>query len=1032
MFRQARAGSVALPLLLLATLGLAAPLRAQTRGPTLEQLVARTELERHTRTRVQVRWDAHTGCPGQVRFSPPWLLPGATTPAEALRVATARLAPLFAWVRPPTLELLGVTPEGQRRVLRAAQRHLGLPVRGAELRLVLERDERGLLLAEVRGRAERDLPPALGPQVPAAAPPPALGGGLEVVDPTPLLLTRDPAGVWVLARQALVHERGRLVRVVIDARGRVLARSQASSGAGSVTGRVFPRAPGEGAREVPLGELTVVDAASGATATTDARGRHTAGSASLPAGLVGPLERVLPHGPAYPQGRDLRLLFGPEDPRAEEVNVYFHLGQARRMFAAIEGVPGLPQALTNRTVAVVGLQDQNARSGYFQVQVQGQRYEHPLFFGFTLARTGLDASVVVHERTHSLLHALGLDSEASHAHAALHEALADYFGAVYTRRSQVGPYALGPAARDLADLRRWPDDRDEDPHLTGLIPGGAAWDARAEVGALVDRLALDAARRMSGSDGLVEWARHVLAADADATGGRNEAALRRHLVRHGLLPAEAETNLPPRVRVRHASSGNKPDGTPHTIAEQEGEFIACDAAVTTELVIRATAEDPEGRPVALGLSGLEGAGVPVFEPAREEGGTTEAVLRLRAPLVVGQHRLLVTAQDEGGEVCVRVIPVLFARGEGRSADSTVRRVRVLAPVDQLTRADLVDVLGFAAERVSELASEPQARAEVVAPRTLEAVVAGRELVLHPRPGQEGVHVLVVGLRSRPWHQATMVEVEVVVGSGPRLDALVQGLSLRLPDGRDRSAQANSEWSPLPPGEPLVVEAGGAVEVRLEAWASMPGEPPPPPGSAPTLAIESAPELTCTLLPASPVVRLEGAAVHQREQGARLEGAPPEAPGACGALWIVAPGQAPARRRVLVSARCGERVTTRTLEVLVVPGQNRPPAIEAPARVERAFGQVSFDVRVSDPDGEAVTISVAGPPGVRREDTGGERVRVTGVAAGQTLLVVATDARGARAVHPIEVVESAPLAVDPLPPLEPQEPVKGLIDALEGR
>jgi hypothetical protein len=74
---------------------------------------------------------------------------------------------------------------------------------------------------------------------------------------------------------------------------------------------------------------------------------------------------------------------------------------------------------------------------------------------------------------------------------ALHEGLADANAAFFQDDPIMGNGFFGPGTflRTLVNTRRWPDNRDNDPHLTGLILGAALWDLRQSVGlATAERL----------------------------------------------------------------------------------------------------------------------------------------------------------------------------------------------------------------------------------------------------------------------------------------------------------------------------------------------------------------------------------------------------------------------------------------------------------------------------------------------------------------------------------------------------------------
>src|SRR6185503_16521760 len=75
----------------------------------------------------------------------------------------------------------------------------------------------------------------------------------------------------------------------------------------------------------------------------------------------------------------------------------------------------------------------------------------------------------------------------------LHEGMADVLAAMIQDDPDGGKGFFGPGTilRSLDNTRRWPEDANPaDPHITGLIIGGAFWDLRRSAG-------LDVAARLS-------------------------------------------------------------------------------------------------------------------------------------------------------------------------------------------------------------------------------------------------------------------------------------------------------------------------------------------------------------------------------------------------------------------------------------------------------------------------------------------------------------------------------------------------------
>lgn len=104
------------------------------------------------------------------------------------------------------------------------------------------------------------------------------------------------------------------------------------------------------------------------------------------------------------------------------------------------------------------------------------------------------ADVVYHEYGHAVTHHLYFPFLPPRD---MNEAWSDYFAATLTGDSRIGRGLLGPAGtflRDLAPDRVWPVDSHPDPHIRGLILGGALWDLRTELGAEITDLLFHYAR----------------------------------------------------------------------------------------------------------------------------------------------------------------------------------------------------------------------------------------------------------------------------------------------------------------------------------------------------------------------------------------------------------------------------------------------------------------------------------------------------------------------------------------------------------
>ncbi|RJO63765.1 MAG: hypothetical protein C4523_19350 [Myxococcales bacterium] len=99
--------------------------------------------------------------------------------------------------------------------------------------------------------------------------------------------------------------------------------------------------------------------------------------------------------------------------------------------------------------------------------------------GGTCNNTAMLADVVYHEFGHGF-HYYSIVPGVGDFDEAVSEGLADYMSSSLTGDRYLAPYFMttGGALRDIEPDKVWPADQNEDPHLTGLIVGGALWDLR--------------------------------------------------------------------------------------------------------------------------------------------------------------------------------------------------------------------------------------------------------------------------------------------------------------------------------------------------------------------------------------------------------------------------------------------------------------------------------------------------------------------------------------------------------------------------
>jgi len=860
-----RAALAAALLLALAGPARAQPLEARRLGPAPAQLAARAELSRAAGGAVTVRWDPATGYPAVVRFAAPLPLEAAG-PEAAAREALEQMAALFgglahdrqAGAREPRLYLASVLPFGAERCVRFEQRVGDLPLEGATLVVTLGRAGGRTVLRAIAGRAYRDAPPAF----PLAGRAPA--GATLVGTPRP-----SPGGerAWRLAWRT--EERGdEPATVLTGLDGALLSRASSVRHAeGRVTARVFPRYRTSGAAVRPLRDLTVLGEA-GLPLSTGERGEVPAAAATLPAGLTGPLERVLPwSGEPYPalRGGRLELAFEDGDPRATEVNVFHHLAEFRRFALTI---PGLPREAVERQVVVQPSVDMfNAWARPIGVEVEGRHFDYELAFGH---ETGLDAAIVAHERSHALLFGLGVTTFEGDV-GPLHEGYADYLAVLYTGDPELRFHGIGNSVRSLDEDRVYPEHwKGAEEHLASLVFSGALFDARRAAGAdgpLVDAAALRAVptTMAAGAPTVRDVARAIL----DGADAAVKEPLETHLRRHGLLGDEGRAPVieaPAEVDLRVGDTRQVAvvayDATLRALGRANEVLALVEAP---GFVAQAREELPEGE------TSLEDVVALTFTP--REGD-------------VGRHLVTITAQGEGAErVAVRTIAVTVVAKDTPTRDHRSARRFRLRPGEQLRTplAGLFDELTAAPSTAYRFTSSGRLSAG--------ATLVKDELVLAPGADELGTHSLVFhaepeGTDRDPGLRLTSL-VTVIVGEEP---AEIEVDRVQQQDGKPAVGVL------LPPGEPVVVEAGR--EERLLAHGQRGGA-------------------ACVANVSSAVVELRGGPAWVTQGGQVLNGT---RPGRWTALEVTPPKDAgPGTYPVeLALVRGGRTIATRTVLVVLIP------------------------------------------------------------------------------------------------------------------
>jgi hypothetical protein len=155
------------------------------------------------------------------------------------------------------------------------------------------------------------------------------------------------------------------------------------------------------------------------------------------------------------------------------------------------------------------------------------------------------ADVVYHEFGHGF-HQYSAKAGAGTLDPALGEGSGDFYAASITNDPLIGPgfFTNGTGLRALDGGARWPDDIDQDPHVTGLIWGGTMWDLRvaleAELGAAAGAHLSEVLfhRVLGGASNIPSTYVEALAVDDDdgnlANGTPHVCAINGAFSRHGL------------------------------------------------------------------------------------------------------------------------------------------------------------------------------------------------------------------------------------------------------------------------------------------------------------------------------------------------------------------------------------------------------------------------------------------------------------------------------------------------------------------
>ncbi len=284
---------------------------------------------------------------------------------------------------------------------------------------------------------------------------------------------------------------------------------------GVVTGAVHPLLPTDPPASRPLPNLTVrVGPDSVRTGPAGVYLAPASGAVTVSAELRGRWCNVnrqdgVPDAafssPASDPGRVI-ITFDPANAHEAERDGYFHVNVAHDYIKAID-----PASISIDQVVPCHVNIDDVCNAFFSPINESVNFFRA---GGGCPNTATLPDVVYHEYGHLVTHEVYQHAGQliGMTNAALHEGLADVLAAMIQDDPDGGKGFFGPGTvlRSLDNTRRWPEDANPaDPHITGLIIGGAFWDLRQSAG-------LEVASRLS------HFAKYGLPDDPEAGVAMNE------------------------------------------------------------------------------------------------------------------------------------------------------------------------------------------------------------------------------------------------------------------------------------------------------------------------------------------------------------------------------------------------------------------------------------------------------------------------------------------------------------------------------
>jgi hypothetical protein len=260
-------------------------------------------------------------------------------------------------------------------------------------------------------------------------------------------------------------------------------------------------------------------------------------------------EGYLPAAAHDPSGE---FIFDPDDPRFEEVMVYYHLDTTQRYIQSL--------GYSDRNEPPNGIRDRVTFASAHWYQEDQSFYsvaDDALHFGDGGINDGEDAEIIVHEYGHALQHDQVVCWGGGEMDA-IGEGFGDYLAA--SRFADVGDDpacvaewdGLGYASESQSCLRRvdhdrhYPEDITGNRYHDGEIWSRVLWDLRGELGARVaDTLALESHFYLPCDATMVDAAQALLDADDNIYGGAHRRVIERAILNRGLWSLPMPTIISP-------------------------------------------------------------------------------------------------------------------------------------------------------------------------------------------------------------------------------------------------------------------------------------------------------------------------------------------------------------------------------------------------------------------------------------------------------------------------------------------------------